>query len=175
MGFIMARKKAEENAAKSKWLARLFIYAVLVIVGYQIFVLVFGTGAPSFTGLSVGNLPLVGQLDGSRSGKGVVTNLPLTNEGYEKLLEYDRTIQLTSEQKKQYAGFNVYLPCCGFKLTSNEEQNDCRCGHHVATAGLIKFGITKGFSRDKIQYEINQWKPVFYPICNQRPELCDLK
>ena len=180
----MPRKETNaSNRGRKNWPGHLLLYAILIIVGYQVFVLVFGSGAISLAGINSGNIPLLDQLGGVGSnagvsagnGKGMVTGLSLTTDGYNTLVQYDKTIQLTAEQKKQYAGFNVFLPCCGFQLTSEDEENDCRCGHHVADAGLIKFGITKGFSREQIQAELDQWKPIFYPICNERPELCDLQ
>lgn len=180
----MPAKQIRNNGRKNKWLMRLFLYGILVLVGYQIFVLVFGTGAFSFTGLKGGNNPLLDELgglathsgvSGVSNGVGKVSGLPLNTNGYNKLLEYDKTIQLTPDQKKGYAGFDAYLPCCGFKLTTDDENNDCRCGHHVAFAGLIKYGLTHNAPRADIQAEINAWKPIFYPVCSQRPELCDLK
>ena len=179
----MPRKETKASGSgKRNWLGHLLLYAVLIIVGYQAFVLVFGSGALSLAGINSGNIPLFDQLggvathsgvSGTVGGVGKVSGFPLNNEGYEKLLEADRTIVLTDEEKKQFAGFDTRLPCCGFGITSEDEENDCRCGHHVADAGLIKIGIKKGASREDIQAELDAWKPIFYPICGQQPELCD--
>lgn len=179
----MPAKERKSNSGKKKWLLNLFVYAVLIIVGYQIFVLVFGAGALSFTGMNLGNIPFLNTfgsfslhsgVNGVSNGVGKVSGLPLTTDGYNKLLEYDQTIQLTADQKNQYAGYDVFIPCCGFKLTTTDENQDCRCGHHIALAGLIKYGITHGASRTDVQAEINAWKPVFFPVCTQQPGLCDL-
>jgi len=171
-----AASAVHENSSKKKWLPRLFLYGAFVFVGYQIFALLFGS---SISGLGSSSMFGLGSVlhtgVSSSDGKGAVTGLPLTTDGYNKLIEYDQTIQLTADQKKQYAGFNLFIPCCGFKFTTEDENNDCRCGHHIADAGLIKYGITNGFTRDQIQAELDQWKPIFYPICNERPELCDLQ
>jgi len=180
----MPTKNVERNSSKSKWLKRLFIYGIFVFVGYQIFVLIFRAGALSIAGFNAKGFPFFNQLgefsihsgvNGVSGGVGKVSGLPLTTDGYNKLLEYDQTIQLTSDQKQQYAGFDAFIPCCGFKLTTMDENQDCRCGHHIAIAGLIKYGLTHGASRADIQAEINAWKPIFYPICNQQPALCDLQ
>ncbi|MEM5802076.1 MAG: hypothetical protein QXQ18_01685, partial [Candidatus Aenigmatarchaeota archaeon] len=141
---------------------KIFIVIIFAFVIIQTLFLLSGT---SITSMAIG-------VDTSTIGK--YTKLPLTNEGYEKLLEYDRTITLSDSEKKDFAGFNVRLPCCGFRVTSENENNDCRCGHHVAYAGLIKWGLKNGLTREQIQEEIDQWKPVFYPICAQNKALCDL-
>ena len=176
----MPRDKPKSEDSKRKWMTRLFLYAVFIFVGYQIFVLLFEGGALSFLGINGSNLQIGGfslhtGANAPQSGAGKVTGLPLTTDGYNKLLEYDKTIQLSADQQKQYAGFDAFIPCCGFKLTSADENQDCRCGHHIAIAGLIKYGLTNGASRADIQTEINQWKPVFYPVCLQQPNLCDLQ
>lgn len=175
----MPRENPANKGSKRKWITRLFIYAVFIFVGYQIFVLAFQGSALSALGINMGTFQLGGfslhtGANAPQNGAGKVTGLSLNTDGYNKLLGYDQTIQLSSSQKQQYAGFDVFIPCCGFKLTSTDENQDCRCGHHIALAGLIKYGLTNGASRADIQTEINQWKPVFFPACLQQPSLCDL-
>ncbi len=143
---------------------KIFIILIFTFVISQALILLSGTSLTGFASLT----------PNQAGGTGKYTKLPLTNEGYEKLLEYDKTISLSDEEKKKFAGFNVFLPCCGFRMTSEDEYKDCRCGHHVAYAGLIKWGIKNGLTREQIQEEIDQWKPVFYPICLQNPKMCDL-
>lgn len=83
-----------------------------------------------------------------------------SESGYQQLLQYDRTIKLDSLQMKNYAGLDVELPCCGFaKLQAT---GNCGCGHHAALSGLAKFMASEGFSKDKIQGEIDTWKGVFF-------------
>lgn len=176
----MQEKETGESERKKKWATRLFIYAVFVFVGYQIFVLIFNSGALTSIGLDssnfqIGGFSLHSGANAPQNGGGKVTGLPLTTDGYNSLLQYDQTIQLSNDQKQQYAGFDVFIPCCGFKLTSTDENQDCRCGHHIALSGLIKYGLTHDASRTDIQTEINQWKPVFFPVCLQQPSLCDLQ
>jgi len=180
----MPARKTKSSGGRKKWLTHLFIYALLIFVGYQIFTLIFGAGAFSFAGFNAKSFPILDSLggfavhsgvNGASGGVGKVSGLPLNTDGYNKLLEYDQTIQLTGDQKNQYAGFDAFIPCCGFKLTTADENQDCRCGHHIAIAGLIKYGLTHGASRADIQAEINSWKPVFYPVCSQQPQLCDLQ
>ncbi len=164
-------EKIEVPQKKSPVLSKVLMLVLFVFVSVQILFLVAGSGfSNQITGLASG------VTSGSSSGDQIAlfSKLPLTTEGYNKLLEYDKTITLSDGQKKQFAGFDVRLPCCGFKVTSEDEHNDCRCGHHLAYAGLIKYGLTNDWSRDQIQQEIDQWKVVFYPVCAQNKALCDL-
>lgn len=147
----------------------LLVVGFAVLVGFQVLVLTGGLQVGSNINFDFAHTGVT-----SASGNGVITKLSLDTAGYNQLLEYDKTITLTDAQKKNYAGFDVLIPCCGFQLTSQDENNDCRCGHHIALAGLIKWGLTNGKSRDQIQQEINQWKPVFFPECLSQKSLCDL-
>ncbi len=101
---------------------------------------------------------------GSGATKGETTEYGLTldENGYNKLVNYDSTIKLDSNQIKNYVGLNVHLPqCCDFQFL--QETGNCECGHHIALSGLAKFLITKEYSKDQIQQEIDKWKLVFYP------------
>jgi len=83
------------------------------------------------------------------------------NDGYNKLLEYEQSIQLSAEQKKKIAGLNVQMPCCGYAQL--DPDNNCGCGHHVASLGLAKLLASKGWSTSAMQTEMNKWIGLFYP------------
>ncbi len=156
-----------------------FIAAIAVVVaifvGFQVWILSGVYSDPYQEKFGAGLFGLVDHSGvSSKSGIGKYSNLPLGEDGFNTMVEWDKTITLSDEQKKQFAGFNTRLPCCGFGLTTEDEFSDCRCGHHLAYAGLIKYGLTNGWARGQIQEEIDQWKTVFYPICSQNPKLCDL-
>lgn len=85
----------------------------------------------------------------------------LDSQGYQELLNYEKTITLTSEQNKQITGLNIELPCCGFQKI--QASGNCACGHHLALYGLAKYMISNGYDRTQIQNEIDRWKLVFYP------------
>jgi len=167
----MAKKTSMSNGNIVKIL---LIVGFVVLIGFQVLTL---TGGLTFSrGFQMGLPDLFSTHSGVASSgtTGKYSKLSLNTDGYNQLLEYDKTIILTDSEKKNYAGFNVRLPCCGFQLTTEDENNDCRCGHHLAFAGLIKKLIKDGFTRDQIQEEINQWKPIFYPECLSQKSLCDL-
>jgi hypothetical protein len=150
------------------------LVAVFTFVGFQMFVLFFGNSASGNFAMNNFNMFTHWGVNAPSSNEGMYSHLPLNTQGYNQLVEWDRTIQETSDLQKQVAGFDALIPCCGFQLTSADPNADCQCGHHLAIRGLIKYGLTNGWTRDQIQQEINQWKPVFYPICAQNPKLCDL-
>jgi len=154
----------------------LLVYAALIFVGFQAFLIIAGSkGAATNGGFSFNSLnPLHWGVNAPSSNEGMYSHLPLTNDGFNQLVEWDRTIPETPALQQQIAGFDVLIPCCGFQLSSADPNADCQCGHHLATRGLIKYGLTNGWTRDQIQQEINQWKPVFYPVCAQNPKICDL-
>lgn len=67
-------------------------------------------------------------------------------------------------KKDDFAGFNVLMPCCGYKMTVAKFEDNCQCGHHLATYGLIKKMLLAGnFSRSDIQKETDRWIAYFFP------------
>jgi len=170
-------ENSRNSDKKRKNFLHLAIYAAVILIASQIFVLFFKTSLASSTGnfaLSDLNPFTHWGVNAVSSSVGLYSKLPLNNEGYQQTVEWDRTIQETTDLQKQIAGFDVLIPCCGFQLTSADPNQDCQCGHHLAMRGIIKYGLTHGWTRDQIQQEINQWKPIYYPECNQNPKICDL-
>ncbi len=94
---------------------------------------------------------------------GPMTSYGITRDGvgYQKLLEYAGSVQLTAAQTQTIVGLDVQIPCCGF--TTLQASDNCQCGHHVALYGLAKLLASKGWAKTDIQAEINEWKDVFYP------------
>lgn len=160
----IAEDKVSDNMKEKNNITSPILYGLIIIAGiifiYQV-LSVAGVGASSFSSSASG-------------GVGPYSKLSMNGQGYNQLLQWDSSIILTAAEKSQYAGFDVLIPCCAFRMTTENETDDCRCGHHVAFAGLIKYGITHGWSRQQIQEEINAWKPVFYPQCLSSKALCDL-
>ncbi len=106
-----------------------------------------------------------------KEGSMSVGKIKFSNEGYGKLLEYQKNIKLSEAQKDDFINFDVFLPCCGFgKIVWPEEEN-CQCGHHLALYGLIKYMIEKGYDRIEIQKEIDRWKYYFFPDDYLKEEL----
>lgn len=162
---------------KRSILPQLVLYAALIFIGFQAFMILFGTKSSTLnSNFALSNLnPFTHWgVNAVSSNEGMYSHQPLNTNGFNQLVEWDRTIQETPSLQKQVAGFDVLIPCCGFQLTSADPNQDCQCGHHLALRGLIKYGLTNGWSRDQIQQEINQWKPIFYPVCAQNPKICDL-
>jgi len=154
----------------------LLFYAILIFIGFQAFMVFFASNSQSANGgFVLTGLPFthwgVNAVD---SSVGLYSKLPLNTVGFQQTVEWDRTIQETPDLQKQVAGFDALIPCCGFKLTSADPNADCQCGHHLAIRGIIKYGLTHGWTRDQIQQELNQWKPIYYPECKQNPKICDL-
>jgi len=110
--------------------------------------------------------PEVNSHDAPVSGTGEKLEYGLTYDqaGYNQLLGYAKSINLDNEQTNKIVGLNVEIPCCGFKTLQAE--GNCECGHHVAMYGLAKLLVSKGYSRDKIQVELNKWGQLFYPNGN---------
>src|SRR3989344_1343903 len=153
----------------------LLIVGFAVLVGFQALVLTGGFQSSS-NGFKMSLPDILSSYSGvaSSGSVGKYSKLSLNADGYNQLLEYDKTITLSDSEKKNYAGFDILLPCCGFQLTTEDENSDCRCGHHIAMAGLIKKLMKDGHTHDQIQEELNQWKPVFYPECLSQKSLCNL-
>jgi len=167
----------QRKTAKKTVKSYIALYAILIFVGFQAFMLLFISNSKISTGsFALNNLNPFSHwgISPSDSSIGLYSKVPLTNDGYQQTLVWDRTIQETPDLQKQIAGFDVLIPCCGFKLSSANPNADCQCGHHLAMRGIIKYGLTHGWTRDQIQQELNQWKPIYYPECKQNPKICDL-
>lgn len=96
--------------------------------------------------------------------------LVLDNSGYNKLLEYDKTINITSLTSEQQAVYKKLLgrdengkviiphPCCGVSIS------ECApCGHGRAIRGLIKYLLQQGWSEENILSESLIWDRLFFP------------
>ena len=108
-----------------------------------------------------------GGTDGTQvQGAGV---LPYTQEGYNQMLQYYKSIKLDTAQSKAVAGLDVELPCCGFQeIQANSDgtanfDGSCHCGHHDSMYGLAKYMVSNGYNRGDIQKELDVWKSVFFP------------
>lgn len=168
----------KKNTIKKKNIKlHLVLYAVLIFIGFQAFMLFFASNTKSTSGnfaLNDLNPFTHWGVNAVDSSVGLYSKLPLNTEGFQQSVEWDRTIQETPDLQKQIAGFDALIPCCGFAKTSADPNADCQCGHHLAMRGIIKYGLTHGWTRDQIQQELNQWKPIYYPECKQNPKICDL-
>jgi hypothetical protein len=66
--------------------------------------------------------------------------------------------------EKGFSQFNVSIPYCDFELTETGLENNCKCGYHLATYGIIKeYLLKKRFTKQQIQDELNQWIFYFFP------------
>ena len=91
-----------------------------------------------------------------------VLGLTFSNESYEQLVR-DAKIVLPANQMGLFSGFDVRMPCCGFKKTVANFPTNCQCGHHLAVYGLIKRMMIAGSTREEIQAEIYRWTNYFFP------------
>ena len=103
--------------------------------------------------------------------------------GYEKLLEYYRTItldNLTQEQKERFIRIGTGNgdienartgcgPCCGIQngaAIDMEGNPRCGCGHNLALIGLMKYLVKyygDRYSDEEIFKEVVRWKKIFWP------------
>ena len=134
----------------------------------------------SFFNFTTGSLPsLIGKTNLTKSsskiieeiereavpslGSDSVLGLKFNQESYNELTKA-ANLKLSKAQENNFAGFDVLMPCCGFKTTVAKFEDNCQCGHHLATYGLIKKMLLSGnFSRDNIQKEIDKWVAYFFP------------
>ena len=91
-----------------------------------------------------------------------VLGLEFNQVGYEQLLT-DAKIDLGEEKMKGFADFDVLMPCCGFDHTFANLPDNCQCGHHLASYGVIKKMLLAGMPRQQIQLEANRWINYFFP------------
>lgn len=90
-----------------------------------------------------------------------VLGLKFNSAGYNQLLKDAK--QDLKDKNNDFAGFDVLMPCCGYKMTVAKFEDNCQCGHHLATYGLIKKMLLAGSARVDIQKETNTWIAYFFP------------
>ncbi|MBI4016193.1 MAG: hypothetical protein HY363_00695 [Candidatus Aenigmarchaeota archaeon] len=110
-----------------------------------------------------GGVPSSGGHDSPFVGSGEKSEYGITydNAGYEQLLAMSNSITLNGGQTQKIVGLDITLPCCGVRTL--QASSNCECGHHVAMFGLAKLMISKEYSREEIQAELDKWKQIFYP------------
>ncbi len=91
-----------------------------------------------------------------------VLGLKFTNNDYQILLN-DSKMPMTDEKMNQFAGMDVSMPCCGFGKTIANFPDNCQCGHHLASYGLIKKMVKANLPRQRIQIEVQRWTDYFFP------------
>ena len=109
----------------------------------------------------------------SAEGSDSILGLKFTNSDYNVLLT-DAKIPMSTDEMNNFAGTDVLMPCCGFAQTVANFQNNCQCGHHVASYGIIKKMIKAEIPRQRIQIEIRRWVSYFFPKEAIAKELEDL-
>ncbi|HIK03065.1 TPA: hypothetical protein H1012_04465, partial [archaeon] len=128
---VSARKRKEEQ--KTYALTAVVLVAIAVFVAYT-------QAAISSTNSVLGKIAAQksgGQQAGAQ-GISPQMGIQYNTQGYNALLNYYSTINLSDSQSKAVAGLDVELPCCGFKeilVNSNGTANfeaSCHCGHHDA-------------------------------------------
>ena len=160
---VSARKRKEEQK----------IYALIAVVLVAIVVFVAYTQAAiNSTSSALGTIAAqksTGQQQATPQGISPQMGIEYNTQGYNALLDYYSTINLSDAQSKAVAGLDVELPCCGFKeilVNSNGTANfeaSCHCGHHDAMYGLAKYMVQNDYNREQMQSELNVWKEVFFP------------
>jgi len=138
-----------------------------------ILVLLFGIGLPiGYSALhkESNNLPssagkLVADAEAKvvpAEGSASVFGLKFTSADYQILVN-NAQMPMTSEEMNYFAGMDVSMPCCGFDKTVANFPENCQCGHHLATYGIIKKMTKANIPRQRTQIEVRRWIGYFFP------------
>lgn len=150
---VSARKRKEEQ--------KIFALIAVVLVAIVAFV--------AYTQASISSTKTALDRIGAGQGMSPQMGIQYNTQGYNALLNYYSTINLSDAESKAVAGLDVELPCCGFQeiLTNSDGTanfvDSCHCGHHNAMYGLAKYMVQNGYNREQMQNELNVWKEVFFP------------
>mgnify|MGYP000718257541 CR=1 FL=1 len=95
-------------------------------------------------------------------GKTVTLSVQKQDNGYDMLVDMERSIPLSSlnaQQKSRYDSLimKIYHPCCDAPVGA------CGCKHAVAIRGLIKNLLVEGWSDDQIYEEAFLWLRFWWP------------
>ncbi len=94
-----------------------------------------------------------------KSGEMAEYGISFDNAGFEKMLEYEKTVKLTTQdQVDNVVGLDVRIDCCGFEKIL--PSGNCACGHHLALIGLAKYLAVKNYDKQYIQTEVNKWRNI---------------
>lgn len=95
-------------------------------------------------------------------GKQVTLTVEKPGNGFDMLVDMDRSIPLSSLTSGQKARYNslimkIYHPCCDAPVGA------CGCKHAVAIRGLIKDRLKAGWSNSQIYKESFLWLRFWWP------------
>lgn len=98
----------------------------------------------------------------SWNGKTVTLTAYEPGNGYDALVDMERSISLDSLSADQKSRYNdlimkVYHPCC------NAPVGACGCKHAVAAKGLIKKLLQEGWTDEQILNEVFLWLRFWWP------------
>ncbi len=95
-------------------------------------------------------------------GSDSVMGLKFSTADY-KVLVQNANLPMTTEEMPAFAGMDVSMPCCQFGTTEANFPDNCQCGHHLATYGVIKKMVKADIPRQRIQIEVRRWVNYFFP------------
>jgi hypothetical protein len=95
-------------------------------------------------------------------GSPSVLELKFTSSDYQILVS-DAQMPMTSDEMNAFSGMDVSMPCCSFNKTVANFSENCQCGHHLATYGVIKKMVKANIPRQKTQVEVRRWISYFFP------------
>ncbi|GEM_PF-3585083 len=151
-----------KDSTTSTLVLGLSVILVVLLVANQIFIMNIGT---AMKGVSL-------SLNSARSAQAttqVATDygIALDSSGYDKLVGFDKSISLSSNQSAQIYEAIIgrdknnkpYIahPCCAGAI------GECNCGHAVALRGLTKYLLEKGYEPNQIIQETKKWNALFFP------------
>lgn len=95
-------------------------------------------------------------------GKTVTLTVKTSGNGYDMLVDMEKSIplsDLTSEQKSRYNSLtnNIYHPCCDSPVNAGG------CKHAIAIKGLVKDRLKAGWSDEQIYKEAFLWLRFWWP------------
>lgn len=95
-------------------------------------------------------------------GSTSILGLKFTKSDYQSLVTASN-MPMTTDEMNAFAGMDVSMPCCGFEATLPDFGENCQCGHHLATYGVIKKMVKAAIPHQRIQIEVRRWVNYFFP------------
>ncbi len=170
----MIKDIMKEKIKSNPWIFKTLVVLSLAVVAFNLFYTASTVFGSSLSAVSAGASPTGGfggsQQAGTAQGDTRPYGLVLDNTGFQKLLGYDRSINVASLSPEQKAVYTKLLgrddkgkviiphPCCGVSIS------ECApCDHGKAIRGLIKYLLQQGWSEKDILSESLIWDRVFFP------------
>jgi hypothetical protein len=144
----------------SLFIVSLMLVLLIALIGINQYLLFSISSSTSRGATITGGATQVQQSRSSPISSGEKTSygISFSQQGYEQLIGYQKSITLTQDEQPKYEELIMEIPheCC------NGAIGQCDCGHAVALKGLVKLLLQNDYTDQEIEDEAYKWRQLFF-------------